>query len=181
MKANEIRKRFLNYFEDHNHEIVKSSSLIPANDETLLFTNAGMVQFKDIFLGQEQSKFARATSSQCCIRAGGKHNDLENVGYTERHHTFFEMLGNFSFGDYFKEDAILFAWQFLIEELKIPKDKLWITVFKDDDEAEDIWIKKVGVDPKRIARLGEKDNFWAMGDTGPVSYTHLTLPTKASG
>ena len=167
MKANEIRKRFLNYFEDHNHEIVKSSSLIPANDETLLFTNAGMVQFKDIFLGQEQSKFARATSSQCCIRAGGKHNDLENVGYTERHHTFFEMLGNFSFGDYFKEDAILFAWQFLIEELKIPKDKLWITVFKDDDEAEDIWIKKVGVDPKRIARLGEKDNFWAMGDTGP--------------
>ena len=167
MKANEIRKRFLNYFEDHNHEIVKSSSLIPANDETLLFTNAGMVQFKDIFLGQEQSKFARATSSQCCIRAGGKHNDLENVGYTERHHTFFEMLGNFSFGDYFKEDAILFAWQFLIEELKIPKDKLWITVFKDDDEAEDIWIKKVGVDPKRIARLDEKDNFWAMGDTGP--------------
>ena len=167
MKANEIRKRFLNYFEDHNHEIVKSSSLIPANDETLLFTNAGMVQFKDIFLGQEQSKFARATSSQCCIRAGGKHNDLENVGYTERHHTFFEMLGNFSFGDYFKEDAILFAWQFLIEELKIPKDKLWVTVFKDDDEAEDIWIKKIGVDPKRVARLGEKDNFWAMGDTGP--------------
>ena len=113
MKSNEIRERFLNYFKNHNHEIVKSSSLIPANDETLLFTNAGMVQFKDIFLGQEQSKFTRATSSQCCIRAGGKHNDLENVGYTERHHTFFEMLGNFSFGDYFKEDAILFAWQFL--------------------------------------------------------------------
>ena len=119
MKSNEIRERFLNYFKNHNHEIVKSSSLIPANDETLLFTNAGMVQFKDIFLGQEQSKFSRATSSQCCIRAGGKHNDLENVGYTERHHTFFEMLGNFSFGDYFKEDAILFAWKFLTEELKL--------------------------------------------------------------
>ena len=167
MKTSEIRQSFLDYFESKGHEVVNSSSLIPNNDETLLFTNAGMVQFKDVFLGTENKKFSRAVTSQRCIRAGGKHNDLENVGYTLRHHTFFEMLGNFSFGDYFKEDAIKYAWEFLTEVLKLDKDKLWITVYKDDDEAEEIWKNTIGVDPDRIARLGDEDNFWSMGDTGP--------------
>ena len=167
MKTNEIRQSFLNFFDSKNHKIVKSSSLVPNNDETLLFTNAGMVQFKDIFLGTDKRDYKRAATSQRCIRAGGKHNDLENVGFTLRHHTFFEMLGNFSFGDYFKEDAISFAWEFLTNVLKLKKDKLWITVYKDDDEAEEIWQKKIGIDPKRIVRLGDEDNFWSMGDTGP--------------
>ena len=167
MKTSDIRKAFLDFFNSKNHEVVASSSLIPSNDETLLFTNAGMVQFKDVFLGTETKNFKRAATSQRCIRAGGKHNDLENVGYTLRHHTFFEMLGNFSFGDYFKEDAIKFAWEFLTEELKLDKEKLWITVYKDDDEAEEIWKNIIGIDPGRIARLGDDDNFWSMGDTGP--------------
>lgn len=167
MKSTEIRQAFLNYFNRQGHEIVSSSSLVPTDDPTLLFTNAGMNQFKDAFLGKEHRPYSRATTSQKCVRAGGKHNDLENVGYTARHHTFFEMLGNFSFGDYFKHDAIRFAWNFLTQELKLPKEKLWVTVYKDDKEAEDIWIKEVGIDPTRFSRLGDKDNFWAMGDTGP--------------
>jgi len=167
MKTSEIRQSFLDFFHSKNHKVISSSSLVPTNDETLLFTNAGMVQFKDVFLGTEKKNYQRATTSQRCIRAGGKHNDLENVGYTLRHHTFFEMLGNFSFGDYFKEDAIKFAWEFLTEVLKLDKDKLWITVYKDDDEAEEIWKEIIGIDPKRIARLGDEDNFWSMGDTGP--------------
>jgi len=167
MDTNKIRQSFLDFFHSKNHEIIASSSLVPNNDETLLFTNAGMVQFKDVFLGTESKNFTRATTSQRCIRAGGKHNDLENVGYTLRHHTFFEMLGNFSFGDYFKEDAIKYAWEFLTEVLKLDKEKLWITVYKDDDEAEEIWKNIIGVDPTRIARLGDDDNFWSMGDTGP--------------
>ena len=167
MKTSEIRQSFLDFFHSKNHKVISSSSLVPTNDETLLFTNAGMVQFKDVFLGTEKKNYKRATTSQRCIRAGGKHNDLENVGYTLRHHTFFEMLGNFSFGDYFKEDAIKFAWEFLTEVLKLDKDKLWITVYKDDDEAEEIWKEIIGIDPKRIARLGDEDNFWSMGDTGP--------------
>ena len=178
MKTNQIRESFLEYFNSKGHEIVPSSSLIPNNDETLLFTNAGMVQFKDVFLGTESKNFTRATTSQRCIRAGGKHNDLENVGYTLRHHTFFEMLGNFSFGDYFKEDAIKYAWEFLTEVLKLDKDKLWITVYKDDDEAEEIWKNIIGVDASRIARLGDEDNFWSMGDTGPCgpcSEIHVDL------
>ncbi len=160
MDTKELRQAFLDFFKSKDHTIVDSSSLIPANDETLLFTNAGMVQFKDVFLGTEERKYVRATTSQRCIRAGGKHNDLENVGYTLRHHTFFEMLGNFSFGDYFKEEAITFAWEFVTDVLKLDKDKLWITVYKDDDEAEDIWKNIVGIDPERIARLGDEDNFW---------------------
>ena len=167
MKTSEIRQSFLDYFESKNHKVVNSSSLIPNNDETLLFTNAGMVQFKDVFLGTDSRSYLRAATSQRCIRAGGKHNDLENVGYTLRHHTFFEMLGNFSFGDYFKEDAIKFAWEFLTEVLKLDKEKLWITIYKDDDEAEEIWKDVIGIDPNRIARLGDEDNFWSMGDTGP--------------
>ena len=167
MKTSDIRQSFLDFFKSKGHEVVSSSSLIPNNDETLLFTNAGMVQFKDVFLGTEKKNFKRATTSQRCIRAGGKHNDLENVGYTLRHHTFFEMLGNFSFGDYFKEDAIKYGWEFLTEVLKLDKDKLWITVYKDDDEAEEIWKNVIGIDPNRIARLGDDDNFWSMGDTGP--------------
>ena len=167
MKTSEIRQSFLDFFKTKNHEIVSSSSLVPSNDETLLFTNAGMVQFKDVFLGTEKKNYKRATTSQKCIRAGGKHNDLENVGYTLRHHTFFEMLGNFSFGDYFKEEAIKFAWEFLTDVLKLDKDKLWITVYKDDDEAEEIWKNIIGIDSERIARLGDEDNFWSMGDTGP--------------
>ena len=166
MKSSEIRECFLKFFEKHNHEIVTSSSLVPANDPTLLFTNAGMVQFKEVFLGGESSSFNRATSSQRCVRAGGKHNDLENVGYTARHHTFFEMLGNFSFGDYFKKDAIAFAWEFLTEILKLPPSRLWVTVHESDDEAENIWINEIGIDPSRLSRLDE-DNFWQMGDTGP--------------
>ncbi len=167
MKTSEIRQSFLDFFHSKGHQVVSSSSLIPNNDETLLFTNAGMVQFKDVFLGTETRNFNRAATSQRCIRAGGKHNDLENVGYTLRHHTFFEMLGNFSFGDYFKEDAIKYAWEFLTEVLKLDKDKLWITVYKDDDEAEEIWKNIIGVEPSRIVRLGDDDNFWSMGDTGP--------------
>ena len=166
MKSAEIRDAFLNHFASKQHQIVPSSSLIPGNDATLLFTNAGMVQFKDVFLGADKRDYNRAVSSQRCVRAGGKHNDLENVGYTARHHTFFEMLGNFSFGDYFKQDAIAFAWEFLTEVLKLPKDRLWITVHVSDDEAADIWINEIGIDPKRLSRLDE-DNFWQMGDTGP--------------
>lgn len=167
MNTAELRTAFLDYFQSHGHTIVPSSSLVPFNDPTLLFTNAGMVQFKDVFLGQDIRSYSRATSSQRCVRAGGKHNDLENVGFTARHHTFFEMLGNFSFGDYFKHDAIKYAWEFVTKVLKLPPERLWVTVFKDDDEAADIWINEIGVDPKRLSRCGEKDNFWAMGDTGP--------------
>lgn len=166
MKSAEIRDAFLNYFAEQGHEIVPSSSLVPGNDPTLLFTNAGMVQFKDVFLGAEKRTYSRATSSQRCVRAGGKHNDLENVGYTARHHTFFEMLGNFSFGDYFKRDAIRFGWQFLTEVLGLPPERLWVTVHISDDEAADIWLKEVGVSADRFSRLDE-DNFWQMGDTGP--------------
>ena len=167
MKIADIRQKFLNYFNSQGHQIVASSSLVPSNDPTLLFTNAGMVQFKDLFLGNEVRSYNRATTSQRCVRAGGKHNDLENVGYTARHHTFFEMLGNFSFGDYFKRDAIGFAWEFLTKELGLPADKLWVTVFHEDDEAAAIWLDEIGVPADRLSRLGEKDNFWAMGDTGP--------------
>ena len=167
MKTTEIRQRFLDYFDNEGHRIVSSSSLVPGNDPTLLFTNAGMVQFKDLFLGDEQRDYVRAVTSQRCVRAGGKHNDLENVGYTARHHTFFEMLGNFSFGDYFKQDAIQLAWRLLTVEFGLPAEKLWITVFEEDDEAEDIWINQMGVPKERVARIGAKDNFWQMGDTGP--------------
>ena len=167
MNTKELRQAFLDFYKSKDHTIVDSSSLVPINDDTLLFTNAGMVQFKDVFLGTEKRKYVRATTSQRCIRAGGKHNDLENVGYTLRHHTFFEMLGNFSFGDYFKNDAIAFAWEFLTEVLKLPEDKLWISVYKDDDEAAAIWKDEIGINPDRIVRLGEEDNFWSMGDTGP--------------
>jgi len=170
----EVRQKFLDFFKDKGHECVASSSLVPGNDPTLLFTNAGMVQFKDVFLGQDKRSYNRATSSQRCVRAGGKHNDLENVGYTARHHTFFEMLGNFSFGDYFKEDAIKYAWEFLTEVVGLPKEKLWVTVYDEDTEAADIWLKQIGVSPERFSRIGDKpgkryesDNFWAMGDTGP--------------
>jgi len=166
MTSAEIRQAFLDYFNKQGHEIVSSSSLIPANDPTLMFTNAGMVQFKDVFLGSDKRNYSRATSSQRCVRAGGKHNDLENVGYTARHHTFFEMLGNFSFGDYFKRDAIQFAWTFLTEVMGLPKDRLWVTVHHSDEEAERIWKDEIGVDPDRFSKLDE-DNFWSMGDTGP--------------
>lgn len=167
LTANQIRSLFLNYFHERHHEIVPSSSLVPNNDPTLLFTNAGMVQFKDVFLGKEKRSYQRAASSQRCVRAGGKHNDLENVGYTARHHTFFEMLGNFSFGNYFKREAIQFAWDFLTLVLKIPKEKLWVTVYKEDDEAADIWLKEIKIDPTRFSRCGENSNFWSMGPTGP--------------
>ena len=163
----DIRTQFLDYFRAKDHTIVPSSSLIPGNDATLLFTNAGMVQFKEVFLGNEKPAYTRAVTTQRCVRAGGKHNDLENVGYTARHHTFFEMLGNFSFGDYFKQEAIEFAWSFLTNTLNIPAEKLWVTVFEDDDDAYDIWTKKMGIPVDRIARIGAKDNFWQMGDTGP--------------
>ncbi|MFT5135104.1 MAG: alanyl-tRNA synthetase [Arenicella sp.] len=167
MTTAELRQRFLDYFVQHGHKPIASSSLVPGNDSTLLFTNAGMVQFKDLFLGNEKADYNRATTSQRCVRAGGKHNDLENVGYTARHHTFFEMLGNFSFGDYFKREAIQYAWAFLTVELGLPAEKLWITVFEEDPEAENIWLNEIGVDPKRLSRIGEKDNFWSMGDVGP--------------
>ena len=167
MTSNELRTAFLEFFREHGHEIVASSPLVPGNDPTLLFTNAGMVQFKDVFLGDDKRNYNRAVTSQRCVRAGGKHNDLENVGYTARHHTFFEMLGNFSFGDYFKEEAIRFAWAFLTETLGLPEEKLWVTVYEEDDEAADIWLKTMKVDPNRFSRMGKKDNFWAMGDTGP--------------
>ncbi len=167
MTGNEIRRQFLEYFEKHNHKIVRSSSLVPQDDPTLLFTNAGMVQFKRTFLGEEKRRYVRATSSQKCVRAGGKHNDLENVGYTARHHTFFEMLGNFSFGDYFKEKSIEFAWDLLVNGYGLQEDKLIVSVFIDDDEAYKIWNKNIGVPEERLVRFGAKDNFWSMGDTGP--------------
>jgi len=167
MTVSELRQAFLAYFASKGHTIVPSSPLVPANDPTLLFTNAGMVQFKDTFLGLEPRNYIRATTCQRCVRAGGKHNDLENVGYTARHHTFFEMLGNFSFGDYFKREAIQFAWEFLTEVVKLPAEKLWITVYEQDDEAADIWLQEIQVDPARFSRCGETDNFWSMGDTGP--------------
>ncbi len=167
MTGNEIRRLFLDYFQKQDHQIVRSSSLVPQDDPTLLFTNAGMVQFKRVFLGEEKRAYNRATTSQKCVRAGGKHNDLENVGYTARHHTFFEMLGNFSFGDYFKEKAIAFAWDLLTSGYGLAKDRLWVSIFLDDDEASELWQKTVSVPEDRIVRFGEKDNFWAMGDTGP--------------
>ena len=175
MKSSEIRSRFLKYFERNGHTIVASSPLVPANDPTLLFTNAGMVQFKDVFLGTDKRPYVRATTAQRCVRAGGKHNDLENVGYTARHHTFFEMLGNFSFGDYFKRDAIRFAWELITREFRLPAERLWVTVYQDDDEAHDVWARDIKVPAQRIARIGDKpggqkyqsDNFWQMGDTGP--------------
>ncbi len=167
MTGQQVRSTFLEFFEENGHKVVKSSSLIPKNDPTLLFTNAGMVQFKDTFLGHDKRDYKRATSSQKCVRAGGKHNDLENVGFTARHHTFFEMLGNFSFGDYFKDKAIEYAWKLITDIYNIPENKLWITVFSDDDEAYNIWTDSIGVSKSRIVRMGEKDNFWSMGDTGP--------------
>ena len=167
MKSSDIRKAFLDFFEQQGHERLASSSLVPGNDPTLLFTNAGMVPFKELFLGNETRSYKRATTSQRCVRAGGKHNDLENVGYTARHHTFFEMLGNFSFGDYFKVEAMQFAWTFLTEVMGLPEEKLWVTVYEEDDEAADIWLKDMGVSAERFSRLGKKDNFWSMGDTGP--------------
>ena len=175
MNSSEIRTRFLEYFNRQGHAIVASSPLVPGNDPTLLFTNAGMVQFKDVFLGQDKRPYVRATTSQRCVRAGGKHNDLENVGYTARHHTFFEMLGNFSFGDYFKRDAIRFAWELLTKEYGLDPSRMWVTVYQTDDEAYDIWANEIKVPKERIARIGDKpggqkfqsDNFWQMGDTGP--------------
>ena len=185
MSASDVRRAFLEYFREHGHTVVASSSLVPGNDPTLLFTNAGMVQFKDVFLGKEKRDYVRAVSSQRCVRAGGKHNDLENVGYTARHHTFFEMLGNFSFGDYFKREAVRYAWEFVTRRLKLDPARLWVTVYCEDDDAADIWINDIGVDPERVKRLGEKSNFWAMGDTGPcgpcseIFYDHG--PTVAGG
>ncbi|MFZ2301006.1 MAG: alanine--tRNA ligase-related protein, partial [Gallionella sp.] len=179
MKSSEIRQKFLDYFASKGHAVVSSSSLVPHEDPTLLFTNAGMNQFKDVFLGFDKRPYTRAASSQKCVRAGGKHNDLENVGYTARHHTFFEMLGNFSFGDYFKRDAIAYAWELLTEVFKLPKEKLYVTVYAEDDEAYDIWVKEIGVPAGRVIRIGDRpgtarpgappvsDNFWMMGDTGP--------------
>jgi alanyl-tRNA synthetase len=167
MTSLEVRASFLEFFRKNGHTVVPSSSLIPGNDPTLLFTNAGMVQFKDVFLGKESRDYSRAASAQRCVRAGGKHNDLENVGYTARHHTFFEMLGNFSFGDYFKREAIHYAWNFVTGTLGIPKDRLWVTVFREDEEAARVWTQEIGIDPTRCTRLGEGPNFWAMGDTGP--------------
>jgi alanyl-tRNA synthetase len=167
MTGNEVRKKFLEYFQKYSHQIVRSSSLVPADDPTLLFTNAGMVQFKRCFLGEEKRGYVRAATSQKCVRAGGKHNDLENVGYTARHHTFFEMLGNFSFGDYFKEKAIDFGWDLLTNGYGLPEEKLWVSIYLDDDEAHDLWHKNIGVPEEKILRFGEEDNFWAMGDTGP--------------
>jgi alanyl-tRNA synthetase len=167
MTSSEIRGSFLEFFRKNGHTVLPSSSLVPGNDSTLLFTNAGMVQFKDVFLGKEMRDYSRAATAQRCVRAGGKHNDLENVGYTARHHTFFEMLGNFSFGDYFKREAIHFAWNFITGTLGIPKDRLWVSVFEEDDEAQRIWTEEIGIDPTRCTRMGEKTNFWSMGDTGP--------------
>jgi alanyl-tRNA synthetase len=167
MTSSEIRGSFLEFFRKNGHTVLPSSSLVPGNDSTLLFTNAGMVQFKDVFLGKEVRGYSRAATAQRCVRAGGKHNDLENVGYTARHHTFFEMLGNFSFGDYFKREAIHFAWNFVTGTLGIPKDRLWVTVYEEDDEAERVWTEEIGIDPTRCTRMGEKSNFWSMGETGP--------------
>ena len=174
LTVSEISQKLLDFFAQQGHTVVASSSLVPANDPTLLFTNSGMVQFKDVFLGKDIRSYKRATSSQRSVRAGGKHNDLENVGYTARHHTFFEMLGNFSFGDYFKEDAIYFAWTLLTQVYGLPKEKLWVTVYQDDDQAHAIWKEKIGVPVERIVRIGDNkgaryasDNFWQMADTGP--------------
>ncbi|MFN2645587.1 MAG: alanine--tRNA ligase-related protein, partial [Burkholderiales bacterium] len=175
MKSSEIRSSFLRYFESKGHTIVPSSSLVPANDPTLLFVNSGMVQFKDVFLGKDKRPYTRATTAQRSLRAGGKHNDLENVGYTARHHTFFEMLGNFSFGDYFKKDAIAFAWELLTKVYKLAPERLWTTVYQTDDEAYELWTKMIGVPKERCVRIGDKpggakfqsDNFWQMADTGP--------------
>src|ERR1700686_1719488 len=167
MSAAEVRRAFLDYFHEHGHTVVPSSPLVPANDPTLLFTNAGMVQFKDVFTGKDKRAYLRATSSQRCVRAGGKHNDLENVGYTARHHTFFEMLGNFSFGDYFKRDAIRFAWEFVTRELKLPAEHIRVTVFEEDEEARALWREITGLADSRIYGLGAHDNFWQMADTGP--------------
>ena len=184
MNSFEIRTKFFDFFKKHGHTQVPSSSLIPAQDPTLLFTNAGMNQFKDVFLGKETRSYKRAVSIQKCIRAGGKHNDLENVGFTKRHLTFFEMMGNFSFGDYFKKEAIIFAWDFLTKELKLDGTKLHASVYHLDDEAYDIWHKVIGLPQERIVRLGEADNFWQMGDTGPCGpcteiYIDRGLPTNA--
>src|SRR5271156_1643640 len=167
MTSSEIRASFLEFFRKNGHAVVPSSSLVPGSDPTLLFTNAGMVQFKDVFLGKDTRGYTRAASAQRCVRAGGKHNDLENVGYTARHHTFFEMLGNFSFGDYFKREAIHFAWNFITGTLGIPKERLWTTVYKEDDEAARIWTEEIRIDPTRCTRMGEETNFWSMGETGP--------------
>src|ERR1700737_530386 len=183
LTGSEIRRKFWDYFIQHGHKQVHSSSLVPHGDPTLLFTNAGMNQFKDVFLGLEKRDYNRATTAQKCVRAGGKHNDLENVGFTARHHTFFEMLGNFSFGDYFKKEAISFAWEFITRTLGLPAERLAVTVFRDDDEAEELW-KAIGVRKERIFRLGEQDNFWAMGPTGPCgpcSEIHLyRVPGEAT-
>ena len=170
----DIRQAFLDYFARQGHEMVPSSPLVPMNDPTLLFTNAGMVQFKDLFLGREKRSYRRAASSQRCVRAGGKHNDLENVGYTARHHTFFEMLGNFSFGDYFKRDAIKFAWEFLTVTAGLPADRLWVTVYEEDDEAAGIWLQEVGVDPARFTRIGDKPG----GRRYELSLIHISEPTR---
>src|SRR6266849_2397540 len=181
--ANDLRQGFLDYFKGHGHAVVPSSSLIPQADPTLLFTNAGMVQFKGVFLGEEHRAYTRAASSQKCVRAGGKHNDLENVGYTGRHQTFFEMLGNFSFGDYFKSEAIAYAWDLITKVYGLPKDKLYVSVFREDDEAEELWQKVAGVPKDRIFRLDEKDNFWQMGETGPCgpcSEIHYDLGPEAA-
>ncbi len=183
MTGHQVRQKFLDYFSARDHRVVRSSSLVPANDPTLLFTNAGMNQFKDVFLGQEKRGYSRAASSQKCVRAGGKHNDLENVGYTRRHHTFFEMLGNFSFGDYFKAEAIDYAWDLITREYGLPKDKLYVTVFREDDDAEELWQKVTGIPKSRIFRLDEKDNFWQMGETGPCgpcSEIHFDLGPEAA-
>ncbi len=183
MNSNEIRSRFLEFFARCGHTPVPSSSLIPPQDPTLLFVNAGMNQFKDVFLGTEKRAYNRAASSQKCVRAGGKHNDLDNVGHTRRHHTFFEMLGNFSFGDYFKKEAVEYAWSLLTEEFDIPEDRLWVTVFREDDEAEKLWHRNVGVPLSRIVRMDEKDNFWQMGETGPCgpcSEIHYDFGAHAS-
>src|ERR1700736_263493 len=178
-----IRRKFLDFFVQKGHREVHSSSLVPANDPTLLFTNAGMNQFKDVFLGLEKRDYSRATTSQKCVRAGGKHNDLENVGFTNRHRTFFEMLGNFSFGDYFKKDAIAFAWELVTEEFALGKDRLYVTVFREDDDAERLWQDVAGVPKSRIFRLDEADNFWQMGETGPCgpcSEIHYDLGVEAA-
>jgi len=169
MTSEQIREKFISYFKGQSakHENVASSALVPANDPSLLFTNAGMVQFKDVFLGIDKRAYSRAVTSQKCLRVGGKHNDLDQVGFTTRHHTFFEMLGNFSFGDYFKEDAISYAWNFLTEELGLPKDRLWVTVYKDDQESADIWVNKMNFPRERLVYCGDEDNFWSMGDVGP--------------
>src|SRR3954468_866936 len=185
LSGSETRETFLRFFENKRHRRVHSSSLVPANDPTLLFTNAGMNQFKDVFLGVEKRDYTRAASSQKCVRAGGKHNDLENVGYTRRHHTFFEMLGNFSFGDYFKKDAVAYAWELVTSPkwFAMPKDRLYVTVFREDDDAEELWQKVAGVPKDRIFRLDEKDNFWQMGETGPCgpcSEIHFDLGQAAA-